>query len=219
MANAQEYREQDMVNKVDEIAKSILEKKGSNRYRDKFFPLIIDELDFKVAAEVGVDRGGFSKHLLDNSNLQKLFCIDCWMDNFGSEYRPGEYDPVGENRMKEAMANLSAHNEKTEFIRSFSLDASNEIEDNSLDFCYIDGDHSLEGIYTDIYTWIHKVKKGGILAGHDYKNGGDSGIQDYWGNQLPYLIKTVVDNFGSQYGFKINAVGGRILSWWFLKTV
>ena len=39
---------------------------------------------------------------------------------------------------------------------------------DSLDFVFIDGNHSYESVKLDIESWYPKVKSGGILAGHDY---------------------------------------------------
>jgi hypothetical protein len=213
------YREQKMVDAADQIANSIIDSKRSNHYRDKFFPMIIDRMGYKVAAEIGVDKGGFSYHLLSKSGLEKLYCIDCWMDDFGSDHKPEEYDPIGDNRMKEAMKTLSEFGDRAVFIKAMSSEASAQIPDESLDFVYIDGAHNLSGIYTDIYTWIHKVKFGGLMGGHDFKDGPNSGIKDYWGNQLPYKIETVVTDFCQEYGLKLHVVGGRIKSWWFINTI
>ena len=33
---------------------------------------------------------------------------------------------------------------------------------------YIDGDHRKEPVLADINAWLPKVKKGGIIGGHDY---------------------------------------------------
>ena len=41
-------------------------------------------------------------------------------------------------------------------------------EDESLDFVFIDGSHKYEDVVNDIKAWLPKVKKGGILSGHDY---------------------------------------------------
>ena len=214
------YKNQKLVDYVDTISKQILEAKHSNHHRDKFFPLLIDAMQLNIGAEIGVDKGGFSQHLLAKSKLSMLYCIDPWIDNFGSDHDPEYFDPNGQNRQADATKALAEFiPTRCTLMKGFSAEVVNRFEDNSLDFCYIDGDHSLEGIYTDIYSWIHKVKRGGILAGHDYKDGPKSGMPDYWGGQLPYKIKTVVDNFSDQYGFKLNVVGGRILSWYFVKNV
>lgn len=41
-------------------------------------------------------------------------------------------------------------------------------EDASLDWVYIDADHHYEAVKRDILAWLPKVRKGGIIAGHDY---------------------------------------------------
>ena len=38
----------------------------------------------------------------------------------------------------------------------------------SVDFVYIDANHSYTYVRDDIQTWLPKVKKGGIIGGHDY---------------------------------------------------
>ena len=53
-------------------------------------------------------------------------------------------------------------------IRGSSVEGSEHFENNSLDFVFIDACHLYECITLDIDTWLPKVKKGGILAGHDY---------------------------------------------------
>lgn len=43
------------------------------------------------------------------------------------------------------------------------------IKDNSIDFAYIDGDHSPEQVYKDATTVFGKMKKGGIVLFDDYR--------------------------------------------------
>jgi len=221
--NYSEYRNQPMVDQADSIVDAILAEKNSNKHRDHFFPKVIDAMGFKTGVEIGVDKAEFSNHLLTRSKLEKLYCVDPWPDDFGSNHRKGAYDKNGNNRMQEAFKNVGQYieNGRAVMIRNVSHEAALNIPDGSLDFCYIDGDHTLEGVYVDIYTWIHKLRLGGIMAGHDYKDGPGSGMMNYWGEQLPYRVKTVVDNYCDQYGFKIHAVGGRknLKSWWFVKTI
>lgn len=213
------YNNDNLIASIEKIAERITSDKRSNHHRDKFFPTLINELGLKVGVEVGTDKGGFAHHLLSKSNLDVLHCIDPWIDDFGSDYKPGYYDKNGSNRMNDAakLLNEFVSNGRCILHRNFSADVASEW-DEPIDFIYIDGDHSLEGIYTDVYSWINKVKVGGILAGHDYKDGPKSGMKDFFGGQLPYRVKTVVDNFCQQYGFKLHTVGGRIISWWFVKT-
>ncbi len=43
-----------------------------------------------------------------------------------------------------------------------------DFEDESLDFVFIDGNHDFEYVVEDICKWTKKVRKGGIVSGHDY---------------------------------------------------
>lgn len=49
-----------------------------------------------------------------------------------------------------------------------SFDRIKEFEDNSIDFAFIDANHTYEFVSRDIAAILPKMKKGGILAGHDF---------------------------------------------------
>ena len=100
-------------------------------------------------AEVGVKKGKFSKLILNNWK-GRLFCVDIWEDE--EDYRDA----------KDLLQNHAV------LIKEFSVEAAKEIKDGSLDFVYIDADHHYESVMNDIKAWFPKVRKGGILSGHDY---------------------------------------------------
>ena len=54
--------------------------------------------------------------------------------------------------------------------RMTTNEASGLFKDESLDAVFIDADHSYEAVKLDIANWMPKVRKGGILAGHDYSS-------------------------------------------------
>ncbi len=53
-------------------------------------------------------------------------------------------------------------------MKAYSTEAAQTFQDNTLDFVYIDGDHSYKAVTEDITEWIKKLKPGGIMAGDDY---------------------------------------------------
>lgn len=55
---------------------------------------------------------------------------------------------------------------KVKFINKLSFDAVDDVP-NSIDFIFIEGDHSYEGIKKDWNDWHPKIKEGGIIALHD----------------------------------------------------
>jgi hypothetical protein len=62
-------------------------------------------------------------------------------------------------------------------IKSHSLDIVGTYEDESLSLCFIDGSHEYEDVKADLIAWLPKVKKGGVLAGHDYDNTNHKGVR------------------------------------------
>lgn len=128
----------------------------------------VKELGFTRGAEIGVDHAEFSHDLCENNSQLKLYGIDPYLKY--DEYR--EYDSQEEmdGIYEHAKALMSVHTKKGkyELIRKKSEDALADIEDESLDFVYIDANHEGDYPYNDIVNWAKKVRKGGIVAGHDY---------------------------------------------------
>jgi hypothetical protein len=77
--------------------------------------------------------------------------------------------------------------ERVEILRMDSVEAANRVADRSLDFVFIDGDHSHEGCKRDIEAWAAKVKAGGWIGGHDCghprKTWGVTKAVDQWASE------------------------------------
>ena len=54
-----------------------------------------------------------------------------------------------------------------------SREASKQFKNGELDFIFLDGDHSYDGVSLDCNLWFPKLNTGGIIAGHDFS--GDVG--------------------------------------------
>lgn len=117
-----------------------------------------------TGAEVGVERAVFSKYICEKNPETTLIGIDPllaykgYREHVSQEKLDGFFDEVLE-RMKD---------KKFMFIRKTSLEATEDIGDESLDFVYIDANHSHEHSFADISAWHKKVRPGGIVSGHDY---------------------------------------------------
>ena len=120
------------------------------------------ELGFNLGAEVGVQEGDHSMILLKANPKLKLFCVDSWENYPGYKDFTHSLPKIG--RM--AKKNLAPFNAK--LIKKFSMDALKDFEDESLDFVYIDAAHDFKNVAMDMAEWHKKVRKGGIVFGHDY---------------------------------------------------
>jgi hypothetical protein len=56
------------------------------------------------------------------------------------------------------------------------MDAVRDIELESLDFVYIDGNHSFDYVMQDLIEWSKRVRRGGIVSGHDYYHFRNAGV-------------------------------------------
>lgn len=124
--------------------------------------------------EIGVNLGIFSAAILEGSDLKLLHSIDPWVDVPGFVMKTKI--PL-EERYAEAVERLSAFGARSEIIREFSVDAADHFCEQSLDFVYIDGDHRYNQNKQDIELWWPKVRRHGILSGHDFREGEKCGVK------------------------------------------
>lgn len=69
-----------------------------------------------------------------------------------------------EKRVDEAVAPYS---DRVCIYKMYTHEAADLLEDESLDFVFIDADHSEKGVERDIECWGPLVRKGGYIIGHD----------------------------------------------------
>lgn len=134
------------------------------------------ELGFKVGAEIGVAEGFFSEVICGaNVNLEKHYCVDLWDTYFRGSTKLKNRE-MQDDAYRQAQENLADF--PVEFIRESSATAHWRIPDNSLDYIYIDGDHSFDYVMTDLIWWSRKVRPGGIVSGHDAYRFRGAGVVD-----------------------------------------
>ena len=114
-----------------------------------------------IVVEIGSYIGASSLMIgLGLKNKCKLYCIDTWQNDAMTE---GNWDTF-----KEFMNNTKLLKNKIKPIKATSNDAVTEITE-AVDFIFIDGDHSYEGVKTDFDLWFPKLKKGGLIVFHDWE--------------------------------------------------
>ena len=130
----------------------------------KNFAGLINERNYTVAVEIGVGHGGYSQYLLSECPKIILYSIDPFINC--EEFREGAE--------KNSREKLTPFGERSKLIIARGIDTAPTFEDNSIDFIYIDGEHTEKAVTEDLNAWWPKLKTGGIMAGHDYNIGGIS---------------------------------------------
>lgn len=131
-----------------------------------------NKLGFKKGAEIGVADGVYSEVLCQSIPGLKLFCIDSW-EKYKDDRR---MQRARQHAINYEFAKKRLGKYGVTIVRAFSMDAVKKFKNDELDFVYIDGNHAFDFVMQDIIEWSKKVRKGGIVAGHDYYHFRRSGV-------------------------------------------
>lgn len=127
----------------------------------------IGGLDSPVICEIGVRNAGhFSVMLTDNT--VEAYGVDIWRETGIKSQNDSEYDQKTLDNQYSGVCNKYKNDPRVVIIRDFSLNAVKAFDDEYFDFVYIDAEHTYDGVLNDLGAWYPKVKKGGIISGHDY---------------------------------------------------
>lgn len=136
-------------------------------YSDIFKEAVEKAQNGSKFVEIGVWKGGSTSFMgVEIYNSNKKIEFDA-IDTFkGSQ----EHGDVSSFLYDEALSNLKPLLDLNviNLIKGHSLEVVSKYENNSLDFCFIDGSHEYEDVKADLLAYLPKIKIGGTLAGHDY---------------------------------------------------
>jgi predicted O-methyltransferase YrrM len=124
---------------------------------------IVQELSPKRIVEIGSSRGGSLFFFAHFTNPERIISIDLPRGSFGGGY-PFWKIPLFKSLGKKHVIKLiraNSHSEET-LGRLTTL-----IKGSQVDFLFIDGDHTYQGVKLDFQMYSPLVRKGGIVAFHD----------------------------------------------------
>lgn len=130
---------------------------------------IIRRVEVESMAEVGVYRGAFAAKMLEQCpSLRRYTMVDPWRHLDDWNKPANKADDGFEKFYQEVLARTQPYADKRVVLRGRTAEVVDQIPDSSLDLVYIDGDHTLRGITTDLVKLYPKVKEGGYIAGDDF---------------------------------------------------
>jgi len=156
-------------------------------------------------AEIGVFEGTFSEIIIKTLTPSEFYLVDIFSgtgisgDKNGENMKTISLDESYNNLVKKYINNKNIF-----VVKGISDNFFNSIPDQYLDFIYIDGDHSYNGVTKDLNNSIKKVKKGGVVCGHDYH---DNFIE----------VKNAVNDFCTSHNYKISlTIDDKLPSFYFI---
>jgi len=170
------------------------------------FPRLWRRLGYTVGAEIGVARARFSQYVLRHMPDLKLYAIDAWqlfdgnVNNRSQQYMDESY-AITKNKLAPY---------KAEIIRDWSMNAVRKFADESLDFVFIDAAHDYKNASDDIREWSKKVRKGGLVCGHDYSRS--------YKPEIVKVIEAVDDYIKEQNIYPLFVYKKNDASWFYVKS-
>ena len=143
-----------------------------------------------IGAEIGVFKGKMSYQMLKRLPGLTLFMIDRWepyskkeqdddlsatMAHYNAEYWKGCRAKV------EKMA--AKFGDRAQIIISDSVEAASRFGNGTFDYAFVDAGHGPIAAAKDLCAWLPKIKKGGLLCGHDItRRGVKTAVAEILGN-------------------------------------
>lgn len=146
------------------------------------FTALVQQHGWTRGAELGVDKGILFGMLLRDCPALSLIGVDTFPDAARS------------HRVPKLAADFSA---RATVLATTTREASAVVLDGSLDFVFIDADHSEAAVRDDIACWQPKVRSGGWLGGHDYQP-----------RKFPGVVRAVDAAFGKRAQFWPGTIWG-----------
>jgi hypothetical protein len=146
--------------------------------------------DRPAVAEVGVFGGDFSRWLLAAFAPGELHLIDTFCT---SDHVHGRFTAAGHLAFVEA---AFADRPEVSARAGLSWDVLGGLPDDSLDYVYVDADHSYGAVQRDIAAAHAKVRSGGIIQFNDYANYGSF-------ERAPYGVLEAVNEYIESHDVRI----------------
>lgn len=136
------------------------------RYRRNLWQLIPSVKD-AICAEIGVAEGLFSADMLA-WGIKYLYMVDMWESMPSMKGDASSPQTWHNANYVAAKKRVEKYDGQYNILRGPSSRMAQHVPDNSLDLIHLDGDHSFEGVMADLEAWYPKMKRGGVISGHDY---------------------------------------------------
>lgn len=183
--------------------------------RDQWLTAVVKEhlKDVNIAVEVGVYRGSYSNSIVGKLQPAAFYGVDPYQlfeDYTNAPTDQAYKDQTRLNQLFTKTRELYKKQNNSTLLRTTGVEAAKQFDDLSIDFVYIDGDHTYEFVKGDIAAWWPKIKPGGILSGHDY-------IKEHHIRKIPFGVIQAVTEFAEKEKLEVKKTSDQYASWWVIK--
>jgi len=125
--------------------------------------------------EVGSAEGRFAAKILSTWKGRRLYLVDPWARQDPSDYLEATNQNAPFDDWYEQCRQLAEQDSRATLVRMLSLTAAKQFSNRQLDGVYLDGAHDYRNVLSDLDAWTAKIRPGGLIGGHDFKNDHEGG--------------------------------------------
>lgn len=155
-----------------------------------------------VGAELGVCDGEFSQKILDIVGPRRLYLVDIWR-HIDLGYPDGLM--TNDNKQTARYRRVIGRyldDDRVRVVRDYTTALAELLPAHTLDWIYIDADHSFRGCYGDLGAAKTLVKANGYILGHDYNQAEHYGVieaVDRFVAENNYILSMVTNERARSY--------------------
>jgi predicted O-methyltransferase YrrM len=148
----------------------------------------------EIGSWVGESLAYLAVEAINSGKKLDIYAVDAFIGNVHSGETAGGYPQwdMFKRNMYPVWDSITP-------VKGISWEVADQFEDASIDFIFIDADHTYEGVMKDIKSYWPKMKSGGLFAGHDY---------------VHPPVRQAIDDFTKELGLTYESGEN---SWWLIK--
>jgi hypothetical protein len=165
---------------------------GARIYKDQ----VARAHDGAVFVELGSWKGRSTSfmgvEIANSGKAISFFAVDHWR---GSDEAAHRADPdLAAGRLYDVfLSNIAPIRDRVTPLRSDSSQAAAKFEEGSVDFIYVDAEHTYAGVTRDLEAWWPRLRSGGVIAGDDWDFQDENHANEFG-------IRRAVEQFAGRFG-------------------
>jgi cephalosporin hydroxylase len=168
------------------------EIEGWFNMEDQYLELLENTPEGGVFVELGAYKGKSTSfivtEMINRGRDVNFITIDTFQGDSGSTDKKEveAYKQVDTSKMYDEFIENTIHLEDHFLVvQDYSYRSAKNLENNSIDVCFLDAGHSKEAVLADLKAWYPKMKNGSIMAGHDYNSweGVKKAVLEFFGKE------------------------------------
>ena len=186
----------------------------SFRKREDLAKILQEEGGFYVGVELGVQRGHFADKMLSTwLDAKRYVLVDAWRELESYHDVANVNNQKQDENYRATLKRMQKHKDRgvsVDVCRDLTTRCVQDYQNSEFDYIYVDARHDFKGVYLDMSEWWPKLRKGGIMCGHDFVEQFEVGAQNWTINydgtsdKTGTVVKGAVEKFARQHRLPIS---------------